>query len=89
MISDTMCYFFFGPFKLLGWLEEKLPACSKLPPETQSVIHPVLIALEDRSAEVRKKAQAVVPHLMAHVGYEAMVKAAGKLQVIDSAINCM
>ena len=67
--------------QLLGWLEEKLPSCSKLPSETQSVIHPVLISLEDRSAEVRKKAQAVVPLLMTHVGYEAMLKTSGKLQV--------
>ncbi len=67
--------------QLLGWLEEKLPSCSKLPSETQSVIHPVLVALEDRSAEVRKKAQAVVPLLMTHVGYDAMLKTSGKLQV--------
>ncbi len=45
------------------------------------MIHPVLMALEDRSADVRKKAQAVVPHLMVHVGYDAMLKTSGKLQV--------
>lgn len=65
---------------LLGWLEEKLPSCSKLPTETQTLVNPLFICLEDRSAEVRKKAQALIPLLMVHVGYDFMLKVSGKLK---------
>jgi cytoskeleton-associated protein 5 len=67
--------------ELLGWLEEKLPLIgSSKSTEAQSLIHPVYICLEDRSAEVRKKAQGVLPVLMAVVGYDAMLKNSGKLK---------
>ena len=68
-------------FQVLGWLEEKLPGSGKLPAEVQSLIPPVFVCLEDRSADVRKKAQGVVPVLMALVGYDAMLRHTGKLKV--------
>ncbi|XP_016118630.1 cytoskeleton-associated protein 5-like [Sinocyclocheilus grahami] len=36
--------------------------------------------LEDRSGDVRKKAQDALPSFMMHLGYEKMIKAAGKLK---------
>ena len=68
-------------YQLLGWLEEKLPGSGKLPAEVQSLIPPLFVCLEDRSADVRKKAQGVVPVLMALVGYDAMLHHTGKLKV--------
>ena len=42
---------------------------------------PLYSCLEDRSGDVRKKAQAVVPVMMQHVGWDAMSKQANKLKV--------
>ena len=68
--------------QLLGWLEEKLPAISKLPSEVQSLVPPLFACLEDRRADVvRKKAQVVLPLLMVPVGYDVMLKHTGKLKV--------
>ena len=67
--------------QLLGWLEEKLPGAGKLPPEISSLIPVLLSCLEDRSADVRKKGQAVLPLLMVQVGYDAMIKHTNKLKV--------
>ena len=53
----------------------------KLPVELQESIPPLLSCLEDRNADLRKNAQAVVPLIMAHTGFEAMAKAAGKSDV--------
>lgn len=39
------------------------------------------VCLEDRSGDVRKAALAVVPFFMAHLGYDTMSKATGKLDV--------
>ena len=80
---------FLSPLQLLGWLEEKLPSAGKLPAELQSMTPPLFSCLEDRSAEVRKKAQAVLPHLMAHLSYELMLKQCGKLKVpTENAHTC-
>lgn len=62
-------------------MEEKLPAAGKLPPEVSAIVPPLFSCVEDRSGEVRKKAQAVLPLVMAKVGYDAMLKQAGKLKV--------
>jgi len=78
--SHAFCTFSPTP-QLLGWLEEKLPSAGKLPPEMSAIIAPLYSCLEDRNGEVRKKSQAVVPLFMAKVGYEAMLKHAGKLKV--------
>ena len=67
--------------ELLGWLEEKLPTAGKLPPEIQTVILPLFACLEDRSAEVRKKAQSFLPVLAAKVGYDTLIKHTAKLKV--------
>lgn len=68
-------------FQLLGWLEEKLPAAGKLPSEFSLIVPPLFSCLEDRSGDVRKKSQAALPHIMAHVGYDNMAKQCGKLGV--------
>lgn len=66
---------------MLGWLEEKLPDAGKLPPEVSAIIPPLFSCLEDRSGDVRKKGQAVLPLFMAKVGYDTMLKHTGKLKV--------
>lgn len=40
--------------------------------------------LEDRNGDVRKKAQDALPTFMMHLGYDKMVKATGKLKVMNS-----
>lgn len=67
--------------QLLNWLEEKLPSAGKLPSEFSAVVPPLFSCIEDRSGEVRKKAQAALPHIMAHVGYDYMCKQSSKLNV--------
>ena len=67
--------------QLLGWLEERLPNESKLPTEINNIVQPVYGCLEDRSSDVRKKAQSVLPLLMVPVGYDVMLKHTGKLKV--------
>ncbi|XP_005107466.1 cytoskeleton-associated protein 5 [Aplysia californica] len=64
--------------ELLGWLSLKLPSHKQLPVELRATIPSVLAALEDRNADVRKKAgEALVP-FMIHTGYDAFLKALGK-----------
>ena len=41
----------------------------------------VFQCLEDRNADVRKRAQEVLMPLMIHTGYEAMARQASKLKV--------
>ena len=53
----------------------------KLPADLQESIPALFGCLEDRNAEVRKNAQAVLPLVMAHTGFEPMAKAANKLEV--------
>lgn len=72
---------------MLGWFEEKLPDIGKLPSEIQSLVPPLFACLEDRSADVRKKAQVVLPLLMVPVGYDVMLKHTGKLKVILTLSN--
>ena len=67
--------------QLLGWLEEKLPDAGKLPPEVSAIVPPLFSCLEDRSGDVRKKGQAVLPLFMAKVGYDTMLKHTSKLKV--------
>jgi len=66
---------------LLSWMEQILPEeKKKLPVELNESIAPLFVCLEDRNADVRKNAQAIVPLIMAHTGYEAMAKVANKLE---------
>lgn len=46
------------------------------------IVLPLYSCLEDRNGDVRKKAQAVVPCMWAHLGYDTMNKQANKLKVI-------
>ncbi len=62
-------------------MEEKLPETGKLSPEVSLIVPPLFACVEDRSGEVRKKAQAVVPLVMAKVGYDTMMKHTSKLKV--------
>ncbi|KAJ7391009.1 hypothetical protein OS493_021029 [Desmophyllum pertusum] len=66
--------------EVLGWLEEKLPAEKNLPSSLVAIVAPLYSCLEDRSVDVRKKGQAVVPLMMQHVGWDAMSKQANKLK---------
>lgn len=66
--------------EVLSWLEEKLPTEKNLPKELVATVAPLYSCLEDRSGDVRKKAQAVVPLMMQHVGWDAMSKQANKLK---------
>ncbi|XP_070200256.1 cytoskeleton-associated protein 5-like isoform X2 [Littorina saxatilis] len=66
--------------ELLSWLAEKLPTHKTLPPELRDCVLPVLTCLEDRSADVRKKAQEALVPFMIHAGYNSCVKALGKLK---------
>lgn len=43
--------------------------------------------LEDRNADVRKKAQDALPTFMMHLGYDKMNKATGKLKVLGGSVN--
>ena len=67
--------------QLLGWLTEKLPTHKMLPPELRDCVAPLLTCLEDRSGDVRKKAQDAIVPFMIHIGYNNFVKATGKLKV--------
>lgn len=66
---------------MLSWLEERLPSEKNLPSTLVAVVAPLYSCLEDRSGDVRKKAQAVVPLMMQHVGWDTMCKQASKLKV--------
>ncbi|CAG5116856.1 unnamed protein product, partial [Candidula unifasciata] len=64
--------------ELLGWLAVILPPHKQLPPELRSVIPSVLACLEDRNADVRKRATDALVPLMIHTGYDAFLKELGK-----------
>uniref|UniRef100_UPI00398EDFBA cytoskeleton-associated protein 5 isoform X2 n=1 Tax=Pristiophorus japonicus TaxID=55135 RepID=UPI00398EDFBA len=66
--------------ELLGWLAEKLPALRSAPSDLMLCLPHLYSCLEDRNGDVRKKAQDALPTFMMHLGYEKMVKAAGKLK---------
>ncbi|KAI5101926.1 cytoskeleton-associated protein 5 [Silurus meridionalis] len=66
--------------ELLGWLTEKLPTVRSVPSDFALVIPHLYSCLEDRNADVRKKAQDALPVFMMHLGYDKMNKAAAKLK---------
>ncbi|XP_061077698.1 cytoskeleton-associated protein 5-like isoform X3 [Conger conger] len=66
--------------EVLGWLAEKLPTLRAVPPDLMLCVPYLYAALEDRNGDVRKKAQDALPTFMMHLGYEKMVKGAGKLK---------
>lgn len=67
--------------ELFLWLTEKLPTVTTLPAAELNLCVPILLGcLEDRNADVRKKASECVLPFMIHVGYESMARAASKLK---------
>ncbi|KAM8815141.1 cytoskeleton-associated protein 5 isoform 2-T3 [Rhynchonycteris naso] len=66
--------------ELLGWLAERLPTLRSTPPDLILCVPHLYSCLEDRSGDVRKKAQDALPFFMMHLGYEKMAKATGKLK---------
>ena len=68
--------------QLLGWLAEKLPPLRSVPSDLALCVLPLYACLEDRNADVRKKAQEALPTFMMHLGFDKMNKATGKLKVL-------
>uniref|UniRef100_A0A673H1S5 Cytoskeleton-associated protein 5-like n=1 Tax=Sinocyclocheilus rhinocerous TaxID=307959 RepID=A0A673H1S5_9TELE len=66
--------------EMLGWLAEKLPTLHTVPADLMLCVPHLYACLEDRSGDVRKKAQDALPTFMMHLGYEKMSKATGKLK---------
>ena len=54
-----------------------------LPSDLSQCVPHLFAGLEDRNADVRKNATAVLPLFMMHLSYEKMVKMTGKLKVIS------
>ncbi|KAM4734479.1 cytoskeleton-associated protein 5 isoform 2-T2 [Anableps anableps] len=66
--------------EVLGWLAEKLPTLRTVPGDLMLCVPQLFACLEDRNADVRKKAQDALPTFMMHLGYDKMNKATGKLK---------
>uniref|UniRef100_M3ZW94 Cytoskeleton associated protein 5 n=1 Tax=Xiphophorus maculatus TaxID=8083 RepID=M3ZW94_XIPMA len=66
--------------EVLGWLAEKLPTLRSVPGDLMLCVPQLFTCLEDRNADVRKKAQDALPAFMMHLGYDKMNKATGKLK---------
>ncbi|ESO04897.1 hypothetical protein HELRODRAFT_78594 [Helobdella robusta] len=61
--------------ELFGWLAEKLPTNKKLPAADLKECIPILFAcIEDRNADVRKKANEALMPFMMHCGYDGMLQ---------------
>ena len=50
------------------------------------MVPPLYLCLEDRSGEVRKKAQALLPLMVARLGFDAMLKHTARLKVNPAAV---
>ena len=70
--------------QLLGWLAEKLPGSKKLPAEFQECVPILYACLEDRNAEVRKKANEAVLPFMIHCGFDTMLQ---KLSLVKVSLS--
>ncbi|KAK3536056.1 hypothetical protein QTP70_026011 [Hemibagrus guttatus] len=66
--------------EVLGWLAERLPNMRSVPADLMLCVPQLYACLEDRSGDVRKKAQDALPMFMMHLGYEKMIKATNKLK---------
>ncbi|XP_014875260.1 cytoskeleton-associated protein 5 isoform X5 [Poecilia latipinna] len=66
--------------EVLGWLAEKLPTLRSVPADLMLCVPQLFACLEDRNADVRKKAQDALPTFMMHLGYDKINKATGKLK---------
>ncbi|KAG1678360.1 Cytoskeleton-associated protein 5 [Nymphon striatum] len=66
--------------EIIGWLIDGLNSVKSVPNSELNLLVPMLYTcIEDRSADVRKKAQDAVLPFMTHLGFESMARAAGKL----------
>ncbi|XP_071830339.1 cytoskeleton-associated protein 5-like isoform X2 [Apostichopus japonicus] len=70
----------FLKMEMFGWLAEKLVKYRTVPGELSQSVPYLFAAVEDRNADVRKKAQEALPAFMMHLTYDKMVKMAGKLK---------
>ncbi|GAA6092766.1 cytoskeleton-associated protein 5 isoform X3 [Tachysurus ichikawai] len=66
--------------EILGWLAERLPNMCSVPADLMHCVPHLYACLEDRSGDVRKKAQDALPMFMMHLGPEKMSKATNKLK---------
>ncbi|XP_063678365.1 cytoskeleton-associated protein 5-like isoform X4 [Bolinopsis microptera] len=67
---------------LFTWLTEQIKTAKvppRLPKELNLLVLGVYKSLEDRNPDVRKVAQALLPYMMAHVGYSQMVEKVGSV----------
>ncbi|TPX49741.1 hypothetical protein SeLEV6574_g01287 [Synchytrium endobioticum] len=64
---------------LLKWLADHLELSKDAPPDVQSLVHPILLCLQDRNADVRKLAQIVVVYVAHGVGYSPIAEKAQDL----------
>ncbi|WFD19793.1 hypothetical protein MCAP1_002029 [Malassezia caprae] len=64
---------------LFQWLIGAL-AVQRPPPDLAPLVPSILASLDDRSGPVRKGAQALLPMLLASVGYKALVDATGTMK---------
>nr|CAB3231403.1 cytoskeleton-associated protein 5-like [Phallusia mammillata] len=69
--------------ELFNWLSDKLGAAKKLPTSSKEGLEGCITVLysccEDRSGEVRAKAQAFIPVIMKHLSYDKMLHGTSKL----------
>ncbi|KAM9470532.1 cytoskeleton-associated protein 5 isoform 2-T2 [Clarias gariepinus] len=66
--------------EVLGWLAERLPNMRTVPADLMLCVPNLYACLEDRSGDVRKKAQDALPMFMMHLGHDKMSKATNKLK---------
>nr|XP_054761945.1 cytoskeleton-associated protein 5-like isoform X1 [Lytechinus pictus] len=66
--------------EIFGWLETRMGKYRSLPSDLSQAVPLLFAGLEDRNADVRKNATAVLPLFMMHLSYEKMVKMTGKLK---------
>lgn len=62
---------------LAGWFKEHPPTSAN---NLSEFATPAVLCLDDRSADVRKAAQALLPYLIQNVGYDAIVKETNPLK---------
>ncbi len=67
---------------MFGFLATTLIKYRTLPGDLALSVPHLFASLEDRNADVRKKATEALPAFMMHLGYEKTVKMTGKLKVI-------
>ncbi|XP_047658144.1 cytoskeleton-associated protein 5 isoform X2 [Tachysurus fulvidraco] len=66
--------------EIFGWLAERLPNMCSVPADLMHCVPHLYACLEDRSGDVRKKAQDALPMFMMHLSPEKMSKATNKLK---------